>query len=149
MTTFDKNIPTEELLVMLAGARQNEANYKQVTQNIIANAKATDYYQEADALARAEATLIEDLTTEIKARAVAEYNASGNKKPFAGVTVKIFKTFIVESQETMEKWVEVNLAAAVKRVFDMDTIKAFAKTNPIPGTDTIEEPRAEIASKLP
>ncbi len=149
MTTFDKNIPTEELLVMLAGARQNEINYKQVMQNIIANAKATDYYQEADALAKAEATLIENLTTEIKARAVAEYNASGNKKPFAGVTVKIFKTFIVESQETMEKWVEVNLAAAVKRVFDMDTIKAFAKTNPIPGTDTIEEPRAEIASKLP
>ena len=147
-STFSPNISTEELLQMLALARSNEANFKQVMQNIITEAKETAEYQRADSLAKAEAKLIENLTADIKDRAVAEFTASGNKKPFAGVNIKVFKTFVVESQETMEKWVEVNLAAAVKRVFDMDTIKAFAKTTPIPGTDTIEEVRAEIASKL-
>ncbi len=149
MTTFDKNIPTEELLVMLAGARQNEANYKQVTQNIIANAKATDYYQEADALARAEATLIEDLTTEIKARALADYDVHQNKNPFKGVTIKVFKVFGVIDNDAMEKWVETNLAAAVKKTFDIKLIETFAKSSPVPGTEVIEEPRAEISSKLP
>lgn len=149
MSTFDQNITTEELLKMLAGARQNEANFKQVTKNMIDEVKATQEYQESDALAKAEALLIKNLTDEIKARAVAEFNATGNKKPFAGVSIKVFKTFVVNSQETMEKWVETNLAAAVHKVFDMDVIETFAKTNPVPGTDLLEEVRAEIASKLP
>lgn len=148
MQTFN-DISTEELLKMLAFHREMADSNKFIMGKIIEEAKALPSYKDADQNAKSETAMVEALTAEIKSRAIGEYLGSGNKKPYPGVTVKVFRTFMVNSQEIMEAWVEKNLAAAVKKVFDMDVIKTFAKTNPIPGTDLLEDIRAEIASKLP
>lgn len=148
MQTFN-DIETDELLKALAVAREQQASYKSIAAKIIEEAKASENYQYAAQAAEREGALIETLSAEIKTRALAIYSATSEKKPFPGVTVKVFKNFVIQNQEAMEKWVETNLAAAVKRVFDMKVIETFAKSNPIPGTEIQEEPRAEIASKLP
>lgn len=143
------DISTEELIKLLASTRQNEEGFKTSMKQLLDNVKQSQEYQTYDTLAKAEAALIENLTAEIKERAIADYKKTGNKKPFAGVTVKIFKVFKVLDEVTMFPWVAENFKAAVKTVYDMKQIENLAKSTDIPGTAIEEEVRAEIASKLP
>lgn len=151
MNLFDNTTPTEELLHLLSQARAAQGNYKSIKSTIIEQAKATGDYQFAEEGDKTESATIEALTAEIKDRALATYYATKEKKPFVGVTVKIFKVFKVKVNSDMEAWVEKNFVAAISRVFDMKLIESFAKSNPntVPGTEIVEEPRAEIAKDLP
>lgn len=147
--TIDLSLPTTELLQLLAERRIQHAEAKDTMKAILERAKTDPTYMMAEFNASNAEEAIADLEKTIKARALEEYEKSSNKNPFNGVKVKIFKIFKVLNEDSLHEWIRENFKAAIKTVYDMKLVEDFAKKNTVPGTEVREEPRVEIASKLP
>ena len=82
--------------------------------------------------------------TETRTQAVAVFRATNSKEPVPGITIKIF-TVLKYDKAVAEEWARVNAPA----VFKFDA-KTFEKVAPAMGgpVEAIQEPRAQIASKL-
>lgn len=137
----------EKKLAELKQARADSVLYHAEMKEVIELVKQLPKYHELQDLAQDADNEIERLEDEIKLKALEEYNGTKNKTPFEKVTVKIFKTFKVVDAEQVKVWAWTNLPAAFK--LDEAKIKTYANSfGEVPGTESGEEPRAQIASDL-
>ena len=137
----------EAKLSELKAQRERSVFYHAEMKAMIENLKGSLNYKLSSTHAAAADELIEKLEEEIKLKALEEYNGTKNKNPFAKVTVKIFKTFKIIDPEKVRAWAWNNLPAAFK--LDEGKIKTYSGSfGEVPGTETGEEARAQIAQEL-
>lgn len=141
------NSQLEELISLLASERQNLADHKLAMQGALDQFMASDdVYTYNHEQAELKKTAVAELETNIRELALAEYATNQDKHPHEKVEIKIFKTFTVLDQNAVREWCFKNHPLALKP--DMKMVEADAKAGPVDGTETGEEPRAMIASKL-
>ena len=81
---------------------------------------------------------------ETRTQAVAVFRATNSKEPVPGITIKIF-TVLKYDKAVAEEWARINAPAVFK--FDAKTFEKVAPAMNGP-VEAIQEPRAQIASKL-
>jgi hypothetical protein len=82
--------------------------------------------------------------TETRTQAVAVFRSTNSKEPVPGITIKIF-TVLKYDKAVAEEWARVHAPAVFK--FDAKAFEKVAVTLGAP-VEAVEEPRAQIASKL-
>jgi hypothetical protein len=134
-------------LAELKIARDAAANYHAALKRMLDEVKASDEFSSYADSAKHYDDMVFALEEEIKLKALDEYNGTKNKHPFEKVTVKIFKTFKILDAEKVKIWAWENLPAAFK--LDEAKIKTYVGSfGEVPGTETGEEPRVQIALEL-
>jgi len=137
----------EQKLLGLKQARADSARYHAEMKAWLESSKQHPAYREPADMAEGADALIEKLEEEIKLKALEEYNGTKNKTPFEKVTIKIFKTFRIVDVDKVKEWAWNNLPAAFK--LDEAKIKTYSNSfGEVPGTESGEEARAQIASEL-
>lgn len=137
----------QKKLSELKEARATAADYHASTKKMLDEVKASEEFVSYADSAKFYDDRVFQLEEEIKLKALEEYNGTKNKTPFEKVTVKIFKTFKILDTETVKAWAWSNLPAAFK--LDEAKIKTYAGSfGDVPGTESGEEARAQIASEL-
>lgn len=90
---------------------------------------------------------IADIEERIKELAMIEWINNQNKHPHEKVEIKLFKTFKVLDPAKVRSWCLENLRDAL--IVDDKKVKEYAvKIGSVEGTETGEEARVQIASKL-
>ena len=138
----------KQKLAMLAESRQALVEAMQTMREIEEEAKRGGQYQLALSVQTFAQQNIDNLTAELQAEALAEYQATSNKKP-EGATVKIFTVLKYDVVAALE-WARKELPEALtldKKLFETHA-KGVAKTKPIPVVEIVEEARAQIAGDL-
>lgn len=137
----------EQILSDLKQARADAEFYAAEKNAILEAAKATSNYQLADEAHTKAKAQIENLETMIRKAALEEFKANGNKSLHPSVTVKIFKVFNVVDKDRLREWCVQNLPVVLQP--DLKKVEAYAKdVGSVDGAELIEEPRAQIATKL-
>lgn len=138
----------EQILADLKQARIDAEFYSAEKNAIIDAAKATSNYQIADEAHGKAKAQIENLETVIRKAALEEFKANGNKSLHPSVTVKIFKVFNVLDKDRLREWCVKNLPVVLQP--DVKKVEAYVKDlgGSVDGAELIEEPRAQIATKL-
>lgn len=138
----------EQALADLKQARIDAEFYTAEKKAILDAAKATSNYQLADEAHIKANSQIDNLETLLRKAAVDEFKASGNKALHPSVTVKIFKVFNVVDKDRLREWCVKNLPVVLQP--DLKKVEAYVKDlgGSVDGTELIEEPRAQIATKL-
>ena len=90
-------------LAQLAIARQNAEEARLAITAMLAELKASQEYVMAEAKGIAANEQINNLTTQIKAEAAAEYERTGQKS-LDGVTVKLQKRYICTDEKAAFEW---------------------------------------------
>lgn len=166
----------KELVLELKTARESESMAKAKMTERLEWFKANDIeYVAADGSYKIAKKTVDELTSEIKASALAVYQYSKmegnpkNTKPFTGVIIKIFKKYVINDRQAVLEWAKLNYPAALTIAHELmgqviklliehlpaalavndDMIIDYVKNvNPVPGVTVLDDPRAEIASKL-
>ncbi len=138
----------DELFEQLKEAREESAAAREAKRQIIEAAQTSTEYRRADETTTAADAEIGRLEEQIRAAALSEYSASGNKKPHANVTVKMFTTVAIPDEAAAREWCFINFRPALK--FDAKTFEKAVKDGAVPAVlaSTQDEPRAQIATKL-
>ena len=139
----------ESLVCRLAVLRVERDQAKITMEQVVANAKLTDTYVWAVDAHNAAQVEIQSLEEKIRGWAVADYKATGSKKPHPALQIRVSKAIAYAADKAME-WCEKNLPVAIKRTVDT---KLFEKTvqslDALPDFVTVtEEPKATIATDL-
>jgi hypothetical protein len=137
----------EQKLAELKLAREVSTLCKSEMNYMIEAAKLYPQYRDLSDKANLADDAIATLEAELRGLALDEYEATKNKTPFEKVTIKIFKTFRIVDVERVKEWAWNNLPAAFK--LDEAKIKTYSNSfGEVPGTESGEEARAQIASEL-
>lgn len=138
----------DELIQKLKQQREILNAAKYTASNALETIKSSDpTYVENTEIANEAMQQITELESAIRAAALAEYAANGNKKPHNNVQVKIYKVFSVNDSARVLSWVKTNLADAL--IYDEKKVKNYAeKIGPVDGTSINEEPKVQIDTKL-
>ena len=119
------------------------------TKGVLAEKEAV--FREANAdLFDAKSTLearIADRESQVKALAVAMYQATGEKKPADGVQVKLFTTLNYDKEKAFHWACETGIAV-MPTALDVKAFEKIAKATVIPFVTITEEPRPSIDSDL-
>jgi hypothetical protein len=87
---------------------------------------------------------IANVEIDVRAQAVAVFRATSSKEPVPGIVIKLF-TVLKYDKAVAEEWARINAPAVFK--FDAKTVEKVAPAMNGP-VEAIQEPRAQIASKL-
>ena len=137
----------EQKLAELKQAREAVIFYRAEMKAMLDNVKASPNYVVSENGAKKGEDIVATLEAELRGLALDEYEATKNKTPFEKVTIKIFKTFKIVDVERVKEWAWNNLPAAFK--LDEAKIKTYSNSfGEVPGTESGEEARAQIASEL-
>ena len=138
----------DNLVKQLQLARNRQEVAKAERDTLLEQLQATPEWKEKYAAHEEVKTLVENLETDIKEMAVAEYKTSGNKKPHEAVQIKLFSTVDILNEAAAREWCFLNFRPALK--LDTNTFEKAAKDGSIPAelATVSEEPRAQIATKL-
>ena len=138
----------DQILSDLKQARIDAEFYTAEKNAILEAAKATSNYQLADEAHGKAKAQIDNLEALLRKAAVEEFKATGNKILHPSVTVKIFKVFNVLDKDRLRDWCVKNLPVVLQP--DLKKVEAYAKDvgGSVDGAELIEEPRAQIATKL-
>lgn len=137
-----------QALYDLKQARIAAESYSAEKKAILDNAMAGINYQLADEAHGKAKAQIEHLETMLRKAAVDEFKANGNKALHPSLTVKIFKVFNVLDKDRLREWCVKNLPVVLQP--DLKKVEAYAKDvgGSVDGAELVEEPRAQIATKL-
>ena len=137
----------DEKLALLKSARESLKAHKEAANAALEDFKASDdvYTFNSEEAAKVGA-IVADLEESIRALALVTYKESGIKKVHDSVEVKVFPTFKVTDPAKVREWCFKNHPLALKP--DMKMVEADAKDGPVDGTETGQEARAQIATKL-
>lgn len=90
---------------------------------------------------------VETLEREIKAVALAHYEATGETKPAPGVTVKLFDIVRYDPADALA-WAKQAGIALVPEALDAKAFEKIAKATRLPFVDIGQVPRPQIATDL-
>lgn len=99
-----------------------------------------------DKIKRAQARLI-DAEVELRSAALKEFEATGNKKPVAGVEVKLFEELHFDHDVALAWAREHNIALLPERL-DVKTFEKVAKTTKPDFVTVVERPQVTLAKDL-
>jgi len=137
----------DDQLNQLKVAREAAENYRATMREIMDAVKRSGEYMTAADRAEKANIAIAETEERIKTMALREYETSQNKHPHEKVEIKTFKTFKITDAARVLSWVKTNLADAL--IYDESKVKQYAtKIGAVEGTETGEEQRVQIASKL-
>lgn len=131
-----------ELRVILAEALSKCAAMLEIV-------RQTPEYQECEKTANHARAMIANNEETIKALALDQYHAYGEKKPAPGVTVKLFTALEYDPVRALD-WARANLPEALtldRRLFEAHA-KGVAKTQPVPVVKVVQQPRVQIVTNL-
>ena len=137
----------DTLLEKLRTVRESQEKARLTMKEMVDVIQKSDEYtslQAVSALAEGEE---ERLVNEITEKALQQFAIDGNKHVHPKVEVKTFKTFKVVDAVRVWDWCFVNLPAALST--DFKKVEKYAKEfGVVPGTETDEESRVQIAKEL-
>jgi len=147
----------ENKLAELANARKMAADLKSLAKEArAALEQATTYRCWQDAQEQARQAEAEAMNIEITVRdlAIHHWMITGEKKPAAGIEIKIFQEIRYDAAKALE-YAKASLPAALR--LDTRTFEAVARTlvkagaikEQMPFVDVCEDPRAQISKALP
>jgi hypothetical protein len=83
----------------------------------------------------------------LKAVVESEYRATGEKKPAAGVEVKLFKEFAIDEAAGLA-WAKEKELCLIPEQLDVAAVKKLATVQPLPFVTVTQIPKVTIASDL-
>lgn len=137
----------KEMLKKLAQARIARQRAKEAMNAMLAAVQQSPEYLAAQNAERLNAQMEVELTANIQEDAINAYKATGNKHPEEGVTIKVF-TRLQYAPEDALAWAEANAPFLVVKTVDAKKFEALAKSGAVACVTIVDEPRAQIASKL-
>lgn len=144
---IEMNNEMNDLLLELAEARTMRDGAKDLINKMLEEFKGTMNFMAVQNDSMRYVAMVAGLEEQIRELAVAEFKSTGEKKPHEKVVVKIFKTFKINDAKKVWDWAFKNLPAALK--LDEKKIEKYANEfGEVEGTETGEEPRAQIATEL-
>jgi hypothetical protein len=145
-------VKLQEALQHLAKLRKEEehllAQYEACNQNVIRTPEWIAM-QEINEQRSAKKHDIEILVDGIKQAALAEYQATKQKDPITGITVKIYKVIKYDAEKA-EAWAKEKMPEMLvldEKAFEKYA-KAVADVAPVPCVEYLDDPRPQIASDL-
>jgi hypothetical protein len=136
-----------ELLSKLAAQRLTLATAKEKRLAMEAAFWETPSYQAVQSNIDAANAQIGELTKDLHEMALADYKATGSKKPHPGVGIRVSTKLVYDPAVALD-WAKTNVPAAL--VLDTKTFEGFVKasTAPVTFVSIVEMPTATIATDL-
>lgn len=137
----------KEMLKKLAQARIARQRAKEAMSAMLAAVQQSQEYIAAQNAERLHAQMEAELTANIQEDAISAYKATGNKHPEDGVTIKVFTRLQYNPEEALA-WAKTNAPFLVIESIDAKQFETLAKGGNVACVTIVDEPRAQIASKL-
>jgi hypothetical protein len=136
-----------ELLAKLAAQRLTLATAKEMKGAMVKAFEETPSYQAIQGNIASATNQISDLENELRGLALADYKATGSKKPHPGVGIRVSTKLVYDPAVALD-WAKTNVPAAL--VLDTKTFEGFVKasTAPVTFVSIVETPTATIATDL-
>jgi hypothetical protein len=136
-----------ELLAKLAAQRLTLATAKELRTVMIRNFEESLTYQAVQGNINKAAQQVDELSDQLRELAMADYKATGSKKPHPAMGIRV-STRLIYDQGVALTWAKTNLPAAL--VLDTKTFEAFVKASTVPVTFVSEHhiASATIATDL-
>lgn len=84
---------------------------------------------------------------DVRALGEAAYTATKEKKPIAGVEIKLFKVYTIDEEKGLA-WARETKLCLVPERLDLEAVKKVAVATPLPFVKVHDEPKAQIAKDL-
>jgi hypothetical protein len=136
-----------ELLSKLAAQRFTLAIAKEMRAAMVKAFDETPSQQALQASINYAAQQVDELSNQLREQALADYKATGSKKPHPAMGIRVSTKLVYEPGMALD-WAKTNLPAAL--VLDTKTFEAFVKATTVPVTfvSIQETPTATIATDL-
>jgi hypothetical protein len=136
-----------ELLAKLATQRLMLATAKEMKGAMVKAFEETPSFQEIQANINDATSQIDELTKDLHELALADFKATGSKKPHPGVGIRVSTKLVYDPAVALD-WAKTNVPAAL--MLDTKTFEGFVKasTAPVTFVSIYEVPSATIATDL-
>jgi hypothetical protein len=136
-----------ELLSKLAAQRLALATAKEMRTEMIQNFEESPTYQAIQANINNVAQQVDELSDQLRELAMADYKATGSKKPHPGMGIRVNLKFVYDPAVALD-WAKTELRTAL--VLDTKAFEAFVKASTVslPFVEVQQIPSATIATDL-